>query len=264
LHFGHADSATGYGGYVDRTEQPEHPQGPQVETHQPAYAEQTQYQPYPDTDEVESSDEGESANDRRTTAWEIVETILLALLIFVMVRGVVLNFRVDGNSMEPTLSHAEMLIINRRSYTSFDLNSVLSVVPGVARETEDRRYIFNPPQRGDIVVFRPPGGNSDPYIKRIIGLPGETVEIRDGSVFINGQRLDENYVSSSTNWRGGENASIVVPEDEFFMLGDNRENSSDSRSFGTVPKENFIGKSWVAYWPPGSIEVFPRPAYADR
>jgi signal peptidase I len=249
---------------VDRTEQPEYPQAPQGNPQQSTYADQAQYPPYSDAAEVESNDDQEQGSDHRTTAWEIVETILLALLIFVMVRGVVLNFRVDGNSMEPTLSHAEMLIINRRAYTSFDLNSVLSVFPGVDRETEDRRYIFNPPQRGDIVVFRPPGGNSDPYIKRIVGLPGETVEIREGSVFINGQRLGENYVGSSTNWRGGDNSAIVVPENEFFMLGDNRENSSDSRSFGTVPKDNFIGKSWVAYWPPGSIQVFPRPAYAEQ
>lgn len=206
----------------------------------------------------------EQKRDHRATAWEIIETILLALLIFLMVRGVVLNFRVDGNSMEPTLSNSEMLIINRRAYTSFDLNAMIDVLPGVDRDTEDRRFIFNPPQRGDIVVFRPPGSSSDPYIKRVIGLPGETIEIHDGAVFVNGQRLEENYVSSATNWRGGDRASIQIPEDEFFMLGDNRENSSDSRSFGTVPKENIIGKSWLAYWPPGSIQIFPKPAYADQ
>jgi signal peptidase I len=252
---------------VDRTEQPEHPQRPRVEQQPPTYADTVYDTQYPDVDTAESdetpNDQEEGRRDRRATAWEIAETILLALLIFLMVRGVVLNFRVDGNSMEPTLTHAEMLIINRRAYTSFDLNSILSAVPGVDRETEDRRFIFNPPQRGDIVVFRPPGSNSDPYIKRIIGLPGDTVEVRDGSVFVNEQRLEENYVSSATYWRGGDDSSLVVPEDEFFMLGDNRENSSDSRSFGTVPKDNIIGKSWLAYWPPGSIEVFPRPTYAE-
>jgi signal peptidase I len=245
---------------VERTEQPERPQGPCFEPQRETYPESSPIQENEYADQAEP----EEKRDHRATAWEIIETILLALLIFLMVRGVVLNFRVDGNSMEPTLSHAEMLIINRRAYTSFDLNSVLSVVPGVDRETEDRRYIFNPPQRGDIVVFRPPGASSDPYIKRIVALPGETVEIHDGAVYINGQRLEENYVSSVTNWRGGDQASIQVPEGEFFMLGDNRENSSDSRTFGTVPKDDIIGKSWLAYWPPGSMEIFPQPAYADE
>ncbi|TVR69119.1 MAG: signal peptidase I [Sphaerobacteraceae bacterium] len=239
------------------------------QAHQPDYPEHSGYAQaaesasYPAEDYYpEQSEQEAGKKDHRATAWEIIETILLALLIFLMVRGVVINFRVDGNSMEPTLSHSEMLVINRRAYTSFDLNSVLSALPGVTRQAEDRRYIFNPPQRGDIVVFTPPGSGSDPYIKRIIGLPGETVDIRDGSVWVNDMMLEENYVSSSTSWRGGNQSAIVIPEDEFFVLGDNRENSSDSRSFGTVPKDDIIGKSWVAYWPPGSIQVFPRPSYA--
>jgi signal peptidase I len=251
------------GGYVERTEQPERPQGPQFDP-------QPRWNPEPHVDqepEPEVDGDGGKKRDHRATAWEIVETILLALLIFIMVRGVVLNFRVDGNSMEPTLTHSEMLIINRRAYTSLDINAVLDALPGVDRNSEDRRYLFNPPQRGDIVVFRPPGTSSDPYIKRIVGLPGETVEIREGAVFIDGNRLEENYVSSSTSWRGGggsDQTQLTIPEDEYFMLGDNRENSSDSRSFGTVPKDDIIGKSWLAYWPPGSVQVFPKPGYANE
>jgi signal peptidase I len=248
---------------VERTEHSDRPQGPYFEPQPPPPPEPLEDQ---DFAEQESSpqDQGDTGRDRRATAWEIVETILLALLIFLMVRGVVINFRVDGNSMEPTLSHAEMLVINRRAYTSFDLNAILSALPGVSRQGEDRRYIFNPPQRGDIIVFRPPGASSDPYIKRIIGLPGETVEIRGGTVIIDGVPLEENYVASGTSWRGGgnEQSTLTIPEGEFFVLGDNRDNSSDSRSFGTIPKEDIIGKSWVAYWPPGSIQVFPRPSYS--
>lgn len=246
---------------MERTEHSERPQGSHVEP------QQTSEGPVPDTQndqEILEQDETDNSRDSRATAWEIIETILLALLIFLMVRGVVINFRVDGNSMEPTLSNAEMLVINRRAYTSFDINAILDALPGVNRQGEDRRYIFNPPNRGDIIVFRPPGSSSDPYIKRIIGLPGETIEIHDGSVFVNNQRLEENYVSSATSWRGGggNQSSITIPEDEYFVMGDNRENSSDSRTFGTVPKDDIIGKSWVAYWPPGSIQVFPRPSYA--
>lgn len=245
------------GGYVEQTEHPERPHGSQQDT-------ESRWTPEPTPESQQESGEGDDkTRDHRATAWEIIETILLALLIFMMVRGVVLNFRVDGNSMEPSLSHSEMLIINRRAYTSFDLNGMLDALPGVDRDSEDRRYLFNPPTRGDIVVFRPPGTSSDPYIKRIIGLPGETLEIRDGSVYINGTELDEGYVSSATSWRGGgDQAAVTVPENEYFVMGDNRENSSDSRSFGTVPKDNIIGKSWLAYWPPGTIGVFPQPTYA--
>ncbi len=243
---------------MERTEHPEHPQGPQQEPHLHQPAPEAQY----DQESSEPTEQGQS-RDHRATAWEIIETVLLALLIFLMVRAVVINFRVDGNSMEPTLSHAEMLVINRRAYTSFDLNAVLSALPMVDRHGEDRRYIFNPPNRGDIVVFEPPGASSDPYIKRIIGLPGETVEIRNSTVYIDGQALDEDYTAGSTSWRGGGNddSALVIPEDEYFVLGDNRDNSSDSRSFGTVPKDDIIGKSWIAYWPPDSIQIFPRPSY---
>jgi signal peptidase I len=244
---------------VERTEHPERPQqGPQLDPRL--------HEPPPDPqyfqDDAQPAEQ-DSGKDHRATAWEIIETILLALLIFLMVRGVVINFRVDGNSMEPTLSHAEMLVINRRAYTSFDLNAMLSALPLVTRQGEDRRYIFNPPRRGDIVVFRPPGASDDPYIKRIIALPGETVEIRNGTVYINGQVLEEDYIAGTTSWRGGggDDSQLVVPDEEYFVLGDNRDNSSDSRSFGTVPKDDIIGKSWVAYWPPGSVQVFPRPGY---
>lgn len=222
-------------------------------------------QDYPDEQEPDEESDAERSKERdtRATAWEIIETILLALLIFLMVRGVVLNFRVDGSSMEPTLSNSEMLIINRRAYSSIDINGWFDFLPGIEDDASEGSYLFNPPRRGDIVVFHPPGGESDPYIKRIIGLPGETVEIRNGSVYVDGVQLSEPYVTSSTSWRGESNrSSMTVPEDEYFVLGDNRSNSSDSRMFGTVPKENIIGKSWIAYWPPGSIEVLPRPSYA--
>jgi signal peptidase I len=239
-----------------------------VERSDQAYRPQEQSIPDPDYDREVNEEPArlpKQERERRATAWEIIETILLALLIFLMVRGVVLNFRVDGNSMEPTLSNSEMLIVNRRAYTSFDLNAVLNYLPGVDRKEGDQRYIFNPPRRGDIVVFRPPGSASEPYIKRIVGLPGETLEIRDGLVQINGVPLHEPYVNSSTSWRGtGTESTVTIPEGEYFVLGDNRSNSSDSRTFGTVPKENIIGKSWVAYWPPGSIQVLPRPTYAHE
>lgn len=200
----------------------------------------------------------------KSVAWEIVETLLLALIIFVAVRSVVLNYRVDGSSMEPTLHNGEMLIVNRREYFHLDLNKLINWIPGVETSGERIWYPFRPPMRGDIVVFVPPGEGPDtePYIKRIVAIPGDRVAIRDGAVYVNGKRLAESYVSGPTAWRGnlGDREEIIQP-DHVFVLGDNRGNSSDSRVFGQVAVSSIIGKAWVAYWPPSAIQVLPHPTY---
>jgi len=196
--------------------------------------------------------------------WEITETLVLALLIFLAVRTVVLNFRVDGLSMEPTLNTGEMLLVNRQVYSHFDLNSVINVLPFVDREGERVVYPFHPPQRGDIVVFDPPIGSVDkPYIKRVIALPGETVAIRDGAVFVNGEQLDESYLgSTATRWPGrSDDHELQVPVEHVFVLGDNRNNSTDSRSFGPVSYDAIIGRAWIAYWPFDLFGIFQTPSY---
>lgn len=111
-------------------------------------------------------------------------------------------------------------------------------------------YHIHPPQRGDIIVLRLPNRQSDPLIKRVIGLPGETVEITDGKVIINGEVLDEPYLNQST-YQGMP--PRVVPADEVFVLGDNRGFSNDSRAFGFVPFSDIIGRAWFRYWPPSEI-----------
>ena len=196
--------------------------------------------------------------------WEVTETLVLALLIFLAVRTVVLNFRVDGLSMEPTLNTGEMLLVNRQMYSHFDLNQVLNVLPFVDREGEHEFYPFHPPQRGDIVVFDPPiGAVEKPYIKRVIALPGETVSIRDGAVFVDGARLDEPYLGvTATRWPGRpDEYELLVPEDHVFVLGDNRNNSTDSRSFGPVDEDAIIGRAWIAYWPADLFGIFQTPSY---
>lgn len=196
--------------------------------------------------------------------WEIAETLVLALLIFLAVRTVVLNFRVDGLSMEPSLNTGEMLLVNRQIYSHFDLNNVVNVLPFVERNGENVVYPFHPPQRGDIIVFDPPIGTVDkPYIKRVIALPGETFAIREGAVFIDGQRLSEPYLgSTATRWPGRpENFELQVPEDHLIVLGDNRNNSTDSRSFGPVSYDAIIGRAWISYWPAGLFGIFQTPSY---
>ncbi len=196
---------------------------------------------------------------------EIVETALIAIVIFVAVRSLVLNFRVDGNSMLPNLTNGEMLLVNRNAYESFDLYTLVDWIPGV--EVADAREFtpFDDPQRGDIVVFDPPVASSKPYIKRIIGLPGETIEFRDGAVFIDGVMLDEPYIENGITECARRDCEVVeIPEGHIFVMGDNRTNSSDSRVFGPVAIDSVQGKAWVVYWPVSELGRVDSADYPDE
>ena len=196
---------------------------------------------------------------------EIVETLLLALVIFVAVRALVLNFRVDGNSMVPNLHDQEMLLVNRNSYLHFDLNKWLDYLPGVERDGERIIYPFNPPERGDIIVFDPPTPSEKPYIKRVIAIEGDTVEInQDGYVYINGQQLEEDYIQGGITECGSRNCGPeTVPPDMVYVLGDNRRNSSDSRIFSFVDVDDIIGKAWLTYWPLDDFGLVPHEDYPE-
>ena len=167
---------------------------------------------------------------------EIVETVLLALLIFLSIRIVIQNFRIEGYSMQPNLQQGQYLIVNKAVY----------------------RWL-HPPERGDIVVFHYPRAPDRDFIKRVIGLPGEVIEIRDGTIYINGVPLDEPYIQGPTR---GNMAPRTLGPDEYFVLGDNRDNSSDSRSWGPLPKDKIIGKAWLSYWPPDMWGLIPTPNYS--
>jgi signal peptidase I len=196
---------------------------------------------------------------------EVVETLLLALVIFLAVRALVLNFRVDGSSMVPNLKNGEMLLVNRNVYAHFDKNKWLSYLPFVDKDGKDVVYIFHPPQRGDIIVFNPPVSSEKPYIKRVIAIPGDTVQIKDdGYVYVNGVQLDEPYIKPGiTKECGFACDPIVIPDGDIFVLGDNRNNSRDSRSFGTVPIDNIIGKAWLTYWPLDLFGLVPHEDYPE-
>jgi signal peptidase I len=167
----------------------------------------------------------------RTLVREIVETVALTLIIFVLIRVVVQNFRIEGYSMEPTLHQDQFLIVNKFSY----------------------RWL-HPPERGDIIVFEYPRAPDRDFIKRVIGLPGEKVEVRQGRVYINDKQLEEPYIASQPSYSWGPR---VVNDDEYFVLGDNRNNSSDSHTWGLLPKDNIIGKAWLSYWPPQHWGLIP-------
>jgi signal peptidase I len=152
---------------------------------------------------------------------DLVETLTLAAVLFFAINAVSARVRVDGFSMLPTLQNGEYVLVNRLAYRA-DL-----------------------PDRGDIIVFLSPVNDQD-LIKRVIGLPGDQILIKDGQVVLNGQALDEPYIAAAPLYDG----EWTVPEGELFVLGDNRNDSSDSHAWGLLPVENVIGKAVLIYWPP--------------
>jgi signal peptidase I len=163
------------------------------------------------------------ANHRPTSVFvrEIIETLLLTFFIFWIVNGLVGRYRIDGNSMNPTLLNGEYLLISNFAYR------------------------LDNPQRGEIIVFRHPRSELN-LIKRVIGLPGDTVEVREGTVYVNSVPLTEPYIQSPPTY----GSSWVVPEGQYFVLGDNRNNSSDSHAWGFLPADHILGKALLVYWPP--------------
>ena len=131
--------------------------------------------------------------------------------------------------------------------------------------TDKVTYRFNEPQRGDVIVFKAPTNEGEEFIKRIIGLPGESIKIVDGQVFINDQILNESYIGQSIPTRGGmflsDGESVKVPDSEYFVLGDNRPYSSDSRTWGLVPKGKITGRAWLIYWPVSEAGAVTKPTY---
>lgn len=186
----------------------------------------------------------------RSLALELVETLVLAALIFFAVRALAQNFRVEGSSMEPGLHDGQYLLVNKAVYLKINLDRLHSFLPFIDAGDEPVRFLFRAPQRGDVIVFRFPRDPERDFIKRIIGVPGDTVEMRDGAVYVNGVQLHEPYISGDSR---SDFAPVVVPEKSYFVLGDNRSNSSDSRSWGFVPEANIIGQAMFSYWPLSEI-----------
>lgn len=168
--------------------------------------------------------------------FEVVKVVVISLAIILPIRLFLIQpFYVEGASMEPNFYDKEYLIIDEISYR------------------------FNEPQRGEVVIFKNPQNTKVYFIKRIIGLPGETVEIKDGVVFINEEELTEPYIeySSSKTYE-----SKTLAEDEYFLMGDNRANSLDSRVLGPVSDDHVIGKVWFRGWPLNRINTFNLPSYS--
>jgi signal peptidase I len=161
---------------------------------------------------------------------EIIETIVLTLLMFLVIRFAVQNFNVEGPSMEPTLHDGELILVDKWS------------------------YLFRPPARGDVIVFVAPPHPDQDYVKRIIAIPGDRITIDNTKVYVDGVLLNERYVSPINqgnifNYKSIHN--MPIPQGMYFVLGDDRIRSSDSRDWGLVPRANIIGRAAMVYWPLG-------------
>ena len=186
---------------------------------------------------------------------EIIEAVTLAAVVFLLLQTTVRNFKVDGSSMDPTLANGQYLLVNRLVYLNLDMARLSKIIPFWSVEEETSRYAIHPPRRGEIIVFEFPDKNLDnsrkDFVKRVVGLPGETIQIHHGEVLVDGQLLDEPYL----NEKGKSNSrEITLREGEYYVLGDNRNYSNDSRAWGAVPRENVKGKGWMGYWPAPEIQ----------
>ncbi len=177
--------------------------------------------------------------------FEIVETLVLTLIIFFVIQTFVAQpYRVEQQSMERTLEPDQYVLVDK-------------LTPR-----------FDDYKRGDIVIFDPPATWADargtPYIKRIIGLPGDRVAIRDGLVYVNDVALQEPYLyEGQPTVATGPDSTWVVPPNELFVMGDHREDSADSRVFGPVPHDRIIGRAWLRYFPLSTFGVLPTPTYPE-
>ena len=158
---------------------------------------------------------------------DLVQTLALSVALFLGINAVTARVLVDGFSMRPTLDNGQYVLVNKIAFRS------------------------SLPEYGDIVVFHFPVDPNQDFIKRVMGLPGDEISVSDGKMIINGYSLSEPYIAASPAYTG----KWTVPEGQIFVLGDNRNNSSDSHSWGPVPMENVVGKAITVYWPPSDWQI---------
>ena len=157
---------------------------------------------------------------------EIIETITLTILMFLLIRFAVQNFRVDGMSMEPKLHNGEYILVNKAA------------------------FLFHAPERGDVIVFEYPKDPQIDYIKRVVAIPGDTISVEGTKVMVDGVTLNEPYINPNDDFNPfSPIVDRTVPLGDYFVMGDNRGNSSDSRQWGFVPQQNIIGQATFVYFP---------------
>jgi signal peptidase I len=173
---------------------------------------------------------------------EVVQTLLLAAGIYVLVNLALPRYLVEGRSMQPIFNGMgeERVIVNRLE------------------------YLISDPQRGDIIVLENPADHAVFYIKRILGLPGEIVTMEEGKVYIDGDPIDEPYIMELCSSSRCNDKTWTLGDDQYFVLGDNRNNSHDSTAFGPIERSLIVGRAWLHYWPPEEWKIFDHYAYSGQ
>lgn len=181
-------------------------------------------------------------NRRGSVILDALQPIVMAFAIFMTIYLFLFQpHKVDGNSMYPNFHNQEYILTDKISYEK-----------GI-------------PQRGDVIVFHAPPPNNADFIKRIIGMPGETIEVKSGFVYINGRQLPETYLPLNIQTvqksflRDG--VPYAIPPGYYMVFGDNRNFSSDSREWGPIARSSIVGKAWLRYWPPSAAEMIPHAKY---
>ena len=179
----------------------------------------------------DSQNERASHSSLRRVLFDIAETLILALVLYFGIDAISARVRVQNVSMQPTLYEGEFVLVSKMAYR------------------------LGHPKIGDIVVFHAPTEPGEDFIKRIIGLPGDSVKVENGKVFVDGYRLNEDYLAATPDYQG----EWIVPEDNLFVLGDNRNQSSDSHRWGFVPVDSVVGRAVFVYWPIDKFTVLEHP-----
>ncbi len=182
---------------------------------------------------------------------ELIKTILYALILLGLLQILVKNFEVEGPSMEPALFQSERIFVNQLMYHRIDLENLSRFVPFY--KSNGYSSPFGTPNRGDIIIFEYPPDPSKMFVKRVIGVPGDIIQIDNGVVYLNNEKLLEPYLTNS--YSGQSIGPITVENNTFFVLGDNRSESNDSRNGWLVPYENILGKAWILYWPINKLSL---------
>jgi signal peptidase I len=190
---------------------------------------------------------------RGDTAWEVIETVAIAIILFFVMRLLILPVKVDGESMLPSLTPDQHLLVNRHAYIHWNIGG-------------HTYYFYGPPHRGDIIVLTPPPQElrqGIPFIKRIVGLPGETVLVTGGKVLVNGKPIDEPYIAENPAYTWPPNGQpLTVPPNTVVVFGDNRNHSEDSSRFGLLDESLIRGRAFFTFYPLRAINFLPMPTYA--
>jgi signal peptidase I len=196
------------------------------------------------------STQAEGVTRARHIIIEMVRTAVQVLVLFLLISAVIGRFEIHQISMEPNFHEGQRVIVSKlnRIWDTLLVQTAHAAAPGSSPFA---------PGRGEVVVFYPPNGSGDALIKRVIGVPGDTIELRDNLVYVNGQLLDEPYINGQPTYCNNYCKPLKLEAGMFFMMGDNRPSSLDSRNFGPVPSDRLIGRVVMRYWPLDQLQIYP-------